>query len=114
MVSVSYTHLHNVPGDIQPGQMGVDNHAGAERVPPDPGHNSQQQQRQQQIHRRIHPVSYTHLDVYKRQVLYDSATADPSTLPSHANRPEIQQAMAEGTGASAVSYTHLDVYKRQV
>ena len=33
-------------------------------------------------------------------VLYDSATADPSTLPNHANRPEIQQAMAEGTGAS--------------
>ena len=33
-------------------------------------------------------------------VLYDSATSDPSTLPNHANRPEIQQAMAEGTGAS--------------
>lgn len=33
-------------------------------------------------------------------VLYDSATTDPSTLPNHANRPEIQQAMAEGTGAS--------------
>lgn len=33
-------------------------------------------------------------------VLYDSATADPGTLPNHANRPEIQQAMAEGTGAS--------------
>ena len=33
-------------------------------------------------------------------VLYDSATADPSILPNHANRPEIQQAMAEGTGAS--------------
>ena len=44
---------HNVPGDIQPGQMGVDDHAGAERVPPDPGHHSQQQQRQQQIHRRM-------------------------------------------------------------
>ncbi len=33
-------------------------------------------------------------------VFCDSATADPSTLPNHANRPEIQQAMAEGTGAS--------------
>ena len=51
---------HNVPGDIQPGQMGVDNHAGAERVPPDPGHHGQQQQRQQQIHRRLHPRKAGH------------------------------------------------------
>lgn len=33
-------------------------------------------------------------------VLYDSAASDPSALPNHADRPEIQQAMAEGTGAS--------------
>ncbi|RVU76022.1 arginase family protein [Pantoea dispersa] len=41
------------------------------------------------------PVSYTHLDVYKRQ---DIDCLDPAHAP--------------GTG-TPVSYTHLDVYKRQ-
>ena len=53
------------------------------------------------------PVSYTHLDVYKRQVHC------VWTLKNHGceailvnNNPE--------TVSTAVSYTHLDVYKRQV
>ena len=43
----------------------------------------------------IQPVSYTHLDVYKRQFML---IADIDT-PRH--------------GIIPVSYTHLDVYKRQ-
>ena len=46
------------------------------------------------------PVSYTHLDVYKRQVA--------------ALRDEILQRGGNCLGAITVSYTHLDVYKRQV
>ena len=45
---------------------------------------------------RIAPVSYTHLDVYKRQSLHCATI-------NHANVIEI----------APVSYTHLDVYKRQ-
>ena len=51
------------------------------------------------------PVSYTHLDVYKRQAPFLASAWNPtstarSTIRSPAN-PE------------PVSYTHLDVYKRQ-
>ena len=45
----------------------------------------------------IMPVSYTHLDVYKRQGCYD-CHSNESKYPWYSN---------------AVSYTHLDVYKRQ-
>ena len=51
------------------------------------------------------PVSYTHLDVYKRQDLDCGHCAD-----------KIQNAVKKidgVTSVSAVSYTHLDVYKRQ-
>ena len=41
-------------------------------------------------------VSYTHLDVYKRQGLIDS-----------------EKAMVRFLNLITVSYTHLDVYKRQ-
>ena len=61
------------------------------------------------------PVSYTHLDVYKRQV---------SDIIAHLNGKGIQavrQTVYADTNALidagidivAVSYTHLDVYKRQ-
>ena len=56
-----------------------------------------------------HPVSYTHLDVYKRQY---KDSDDSEELPS--------QVYVSGSkagqmyGFKAVSYTHLDVYKRQV
>ena len=44
---------------------------------------------------RIESVSYTHLDVYKRQTYYLSG--------EYLNQD----------GIAPVSYTHLDVYKRQ-
>ena len=47
------------------------------------------------------PVSYTHLDVYKRQDEYTNF---------HFKEEEKLQ---ENAGYPAVSYTHLDVYKRQ-
>ena len=61
-------------------------------------------------------VSYTHLDVYKRQTLYISA-ATGQGLPELANAIEEilrnQKSYIRHTFAS-VSYTHLDVYKRQL
>ena len=45
----------------------------------------------------FYPVSYTHLDVYKRQVHDDDQVHEP-----------LRQ-----RHIGAVSYTHLDVYKRQ-
>ena len=49
------------------------------------------------------PVSYTHLDVYKRQDTYRVLTAVDSAL----------MVIDVAKGVEAVSYTHLDVYKRQ-
>ena len=66
------------------------------------------------------PVSYTHLDVYKRQHLYlshDGKTekAKNGLMPFF---EELVQWIEENCDARkvnfiAVSYTHLDVYKRQ-
>ena len=50
----------------------------------------------------LDPVSYTHLDVYKRQV-----------LAQRGRRFGERQSLDE-TALVAVSYTHLDVYKRQI
>ena len=49
-------------------------------------------------------VSYTHLDVYKRQVQFTSYAVyvGEATAAVHSER------------CMSVSYTHLDVYKRQV
>ena len=47
------------------------------------------------------PVSYTHLDVYKRQAYTTYGT-------SRANAYKILE-----DSLNPVSYTHLDVYKRQ-
>ena len=70
-------------------------------------------------------VSYTHLDVYKRQVLlrgrngqsyriWDTALQhggrslrDTNGLQRGSDKPSVRNA------SGAVSYTHLDVYKRQ-
>ena len=70
-------------------------------------------------------VSYTHLDVYKRQALL-LAGADKVAVNSAAvARPELVADIADRFGSqcavgsidarrvAAVSYTHLDVYKRQ-
>ena len=51
------------------------------------------------------PVSYTHLDVYKRQRV---CRALPGADEGADHRLPDREAV------SAVSYTHLDVYKRQL
>ena len=72
------------------------------------------------------PVSYTHLDVYKRQVFRFSCTLPSiimARLPTAIILPVVRSmATIEGSSTttwslcmiSAVSYTHLDVYKRQI
>ena len=59
------------------------------------------------------PVSYTHLDVYKRQVV---RTAEPAKSSSHESLIGVRQTMtviSPKPYIGPVSYTHLDVYKRQ-
>ena len=71
----------------------------------------------------IAPVSYTHLDVYKRQALYlignDGRNVQISSVRQvgttkknlvMVNAPSPEESRRE----IPVSYTHLDVYKRQV
>ena len=75
------------------------------------------------------PVSYTHLDVYKRQVQDFSAFANAFGRPGGAGPVRRDHGMfnlvkvriSEFTGnfimagrIAPVSYTHLDVYKRQL
>ena len=66
---------------------------------------------------RRSPVSYTHLDVYKRQAWpRGSAVAASERRPSRWLRLSMVTALTKCTIArisKAVSYTHLDVYKRQ-
>ena len=67
----------------------------------------------------VDPVSYTHLDVYKRQVPYgEYRKAIATILPGHGGIQKVRyepESEAELTRTlMAVSYTHLDVYKRQV
>ena len=50
-------------------------------------------------------VSYTHLDVYKRQILKDE-------LDRHYYL-KTSDVLTDETTAGSVAYTHLDVYKRQ-
>ena len=59
----------------------------------------------------VGPVSYTHLDVYKRQyIIY----AKNWIVPRWGNLPLEQVKTVEvERWLRAVSYTHLDVYKRQ-
>ena len=79
---------------------------------------------------QLGPVSYTHLDVYKRQALayvFFSLGMIGSPLPVWIMRDSFlaqisQQGMPEAyvstlaalTSPGTVSYTHLDVYKRQL
>ena len=69
------------------------------------------------------PVSYTHLDVYKRQVLYLLKSGCqwrmlpdrfPNWVTVYSYFAKWSATDQDGTSALAVSYTHLDVYKRQV
>ena len=62
--------------------------------------------------RQVQAVSYTHLDVYKRQLLLSGGQS-----LFLFRLPLIAVAIAyysETSTISAVSYTHLDVYKRQI
>ena len=62
-------------------------------------------------------ASYTHLDVYKRQIIYESReTSGENKI--HAEVSELADEQDEGScdycnRVGSVSYTHLDVYKRQ-
>ena len=61
------------------------------------------------------PVSYTHLDVYKRQAL--SGRFPYPLFPDRFSQlPDSPRSDSKGhnTALVPVSYTHLDVYKRQV
>ena len=67
------------------------------------------------------PVSYTHLDVYKRQAnsFLLSTINSPSYYILHFQRilrkhPQCIRRCDNGLFLIPVSYTHLDVYKRQV
>ena len=55
-------------------------------------------------------VSYTHLDVYKRQGVYNEEDGSMNLNP---NSLEIRKNCFVEPNFEAVSYTHLDVYKRQ-
>ena len=68
------------------------------------------------------PVSYTHLDVYKRQVLGSSVSYAQTLTAGQAQKSaqadaflDYEKALITGglDAATPVSYTHLDVYKRQ-
>ena len=64
------------------------------------------------------PVSYTHLDVYKRQLL-DSSLVGGTTVGTGKNElPKVFESVSEDKDGvitvTPVSYTHLDVYKRQM
>ena len=74
----------------------------------------------------VEPVSYTHLDVYKRQALefYGSSflTDETGEVILSASRDkeeilsqiyELDELRAKRLEWGPVSYTHLDVYKRQ-
>ena len=56
-------------------------------------------------------VSYTHLDVYKRQVILTAAILMLPTSCSSA--PSQASSATRPVNRLPVSYTHLDVYKRQ-
>ena len=61
------------------------------------------------------PVSYTHLDVYKRQLQNIPRTAIVIfSDEAHFHLAGTVNKQNYRYWAEAVSYTHLDVYKRQV
>ena len=60
------------------------------------------------------PVSYTHLDVYKRQELEFEDNAAVCVVLASDGYPEHYDKGYKIDGLDPVSYTHLDVYKRQL
>ena len=64
----------------------------------------------------VEPVSYTHLDVYKRQVVaYHKILKEVGcSFSRDMYDKEVLRQVKKGLGTfGPVSYTHLDVYKRQ-
>ena len=67
----------------------------------------------------IRPVSYTHLDVYKRQdkeyqaVFLENEYIKVMILPELGGRIQRAYDKTNDYDFVSVSYTHLDVYKRQ-
>ena len=65
----------------------------------------------------IYPVSYTHLDVYKRQekIITSIHKKDFTLFPKEDDTNELKTEAVKlyYQAKNAVSYTHLDVYKRQ-
>ena len=64
----------------------------------------------------LYPVSYTHLDVYKRQVRAINSYHSVKTaqiLLEKLEQLSVQIIALQEQAVSPVSYTHLDVYKRQ-
>ena len=59
------------------------------------------------------PVSYTHLDVYKRQVLRTFERPEGNMEPMPFTMEDRQMVEGNVEQNIPVSYTHLDVYKRQ-
>ena len=59
------------------------------------------------------PVSYTHLDVYKRQIIDLCAGIGVLSYAAQLECSDRSRCYADITCVEPVSYTHLDVYKRQ-
>ena len=63
------------------------------------------------------PVSYTHLDVYKRQASFRTVwtiiSKNSAAEPDKMHAPALPAPRAFLCFLGSVSYTHLDVYKRQ-
>ena len=61
------------------------------------------------------PVSYTHLDVYKRQVYGQIGQTEYiiNKVKEDTGMYDAKVVVTGGLGRITVSYTHLDVYKRQ-
>ena len=71
------------------------------------------QPRTQLLSLGLAPVSYTHLDVYKRQLHAGAGVRRAADDLHGLARAGIDHADAQAVGVGTVSYTHLDVYKRQ-
>ena len=77
-------------------------------------HSSEKQEVQPFLYQpaKVNPVSYTHLDVYKRQICGKRKSSKRRATAMYTDREEFEGWMERIM--EPVSYTHLDVYKRQM